>query len=99
MVIYEITAVVQPNLVEAYEKYMRGRHIPDLIETKYFHAAYFTRTTDNRYRIQYHAHDEAALKEYLETEAERLRADFAAHFPEGVEVVREVWEVVQTWEK
>src|SRR5205085_12026258 len=29
MVIYEITAAVEPNLAEAYEKYMRERHIPD----------------------------------------------------------------------
>ena len=97
MVIYEITTVVRANLVEAYEKYMRVRHIPDLLETKYFRAAYFTRTTDNRYRIQYHAPGEAALDEYLKTGAERLRADFNAHFPEGVEVSREIWEIVQSW--
>jgi hypothetical protein len=97
-VICEITAVVRENLVEAYEKYMRGRHIPDLLATKYFRAAYFTRTLDNRYRIQYHAIDEAALNEYLKTEAERLRADFSAHFPEGVEVVREIWEVAEAWD-
>lgn len=98
MVIYEITAFVQANLVEAYEKYMRGRHIPDLLETKYFRAVYFTRTTGNRYRIQYQAYDEAALDEYLKTEAERLRADFITHFPEGIEVAREVWEVVEVWD-
>ena len=98
MVIYEITAVVQPNLVEAYEKYMRERHIPDLLATKYFHAAYFTRTLENHYRIQYHAHDEEILREYLDKEAERLRADFIAHFPEGIEISREVWIVLHSWQ-
>lgn len=98
MIIYEITAIVQPNLVEAYEKYMRERHIPDLLATKYFSVAYFTRTLENRYRIQYHARDEDILREYLTNEAERLRADFSAHFPEGVEVFREVWEIVQAWQ-
>jgi hypothetical protein len=98
MVIYEITAIVQANLVEAYEKYMRGRHIPDLLETKYFHAAYFTRTLENRYRIQYHARDEEILRKYLKTEAERLRADFNTHFPEGIEVSREVWIVLHSWQ-
>ncbi|MET0753754.1 MAG: DUF4286 family protein [Pyrinomonadaceae bacterium] len=97
MIIYEITAVVRENLVEAYEKYMRERHIPDLLATKYFSAAYFTRTTDNRYRIQYHARDEDVLREYLKTDATRLRADFIAHFPEGVEVFREIWEIAQVW--
>ncbi len=98
MVIYEITSVVEENLAEAYEKYMRERHIPDLLDTKYFSAAYLTYTSGNRYRIQYHATDEAALDEYLKTEAERLRADFSAHFPEGIELSREVWMVLHSWQ-
>lgn len=96
-VIYEITAVVKNELVDAYEKYMRERHIPDLLATKYFHAAYFTRTLENRYRIQYHARDEDVLREYLKTQAERLRDDFKAHFPEGIELSREVWIVLHSW--
>ena len=97
-VIYEITAVVRAELIEAYEKYMRERHIPDLLATKYFHAAYFTRTLENRYRIQYHARDEDVLREYLKNYAPRLREDFKAHFPEGIELVREVWMVLHSWQ-
>lgn len=97
-VIYEITAVVKTELVGAYEKYMRERHIPDLLATKYFHAAYFTRTLENRYRIQYHARDEEILRDYLKNEAEPLRADFNKHFPTGVEVSREVWIVLHAWQ-
>jgi Domain of unknown function (DUF4286) len=96
-VIYEINALAEAGLVEAFEKYMRERHIPDLMKTGYFHAAYLTRTLENRYRIQYHARDENVLREYLNKEAERLRADFIAHFPEGIELSREVWEVVESW--
>lgn len=99
MSIYEITAVVRPELVEAYEKYMRSRHIPDLLATGYFNRAYFTRSAENRYRIQYHALNRLALDDYLRTQAERLRADFLAHFPEGVELSREVWEILQDWKK
>lgn len=97
MVIYEITATVRADLIEEYEKYMRGRHIPDLLATGFFAAAFFTRTTGNRYRVQYHAPDENALKSYLEKDAARLRADFTKHFPAGVEPAREVWEIVQDW--
>lgn len=96
-VIYEITAVVKAEFVEAYEIYMRERHIPDVLATKYFHAAYFTRTLENRYRIQYHARNEEILRDYLNKEAERLRADFNAHFPEGIELSREVWAVLHSW--
>ena len=98
MIIYEITAVVRADLIEQYEKYMSERHIPDLLETGFFSRAYFTRSGENRYRVQYHAHDRAALDEYLKTGAEDLRNDFLEHFPEGIEVSRENWEILQTWQ-
>lgn len=97
-VIYEITAVVKAKSVKDYEKYMRERHIPDLIETGYFRGAKFTRSSENRYRIQYEAYDQKSLDEYLKTSAEQLRTDFNAHFPEGVDVFRENWEVLQNWQ-
>lgn len=96
-VIYEITAEVRPELVEKYEDYMRNRHIPDLLATGYFRVAAFTRSAAGRYRIRYEAFSQAALDKYLERNAARLRADFTAHFPAGVELSREVWEVVQIW--
>lgn len=97
MIIYEITATVRADLIEAYEKYMRERHIPDLLITGFFSGARISRAGENRYRIQYEAWNQAALDEYLATEAERLRADFAAHFSEGIKLTRENWEVVQAW--
>ncbi|HVE55784.1 MAG TPA: DUF4286 family protein [Pyrinomonadaceae bacterium] len=97
MIIYEITATVRTDLSEKYEKYMIERHIPDLLETGFFSGARLTRSGENRYRIQYEARDRKALDGYLETEAARLRADFLAHFSEGVELSRENWEVLQIW--
>ncbi len=43
MVIYEITAVVEPSLVLQYEQYMLMRHIPDLLATGYFTGVQLTR--------------------------------------------------------
>jgi hypothetical protein len=97
MVIYEITATVRAGLAEEYEKYMRETHIPDLLATGFFSGAKLTSSAENRYRIQYEARDQEALDEYLATEAARLRADFLAHFPEGVELTRENWQVLQVW--
>jgi hypothetical protein len=99
MIIYEITAAIRADLVEKYEKYMRERHIPDLLETGYFRVAHLTRSAENRYQIRYEAHDQPALDQYLKNDAERLRADFLEHFPEGVTVTRDVWEVLEVWEK
>lgn len=98
-VIYEITAVVAPELIEKYEKYMREQHIPDLLATGYFRGAKFTSSTDNRYRILYEAQNMESLDKYLEREAARLRADFLAHFPTGVEVSREIWHIVEHWQE
>jgi len=97
MIIYEITATVRADLVEKYEKYMRETHISDLLETGFFSGARIVRSSENRFRIQYETRDRKALDEYLKTEAARLRADFLAHFPEGVELTRENWEVLQVW--
>ena len=39
MVTYEVTTTVDPRLVEAYERFMRQVHIPDLLATGCFHGA------------------------------------------------------------
>jgi hypothetical protein len=98
-VIYEITAIVAPELTDKYEKYMREQHIPDLLATGYFCGAKFTSSTKNRYRILYEAHNRESLDKYLETDAPRLRADFLAHFPTGIELSREIWYVIEHWQE
>ena|SRR4028118_1356622 len=99
VVIYEITALVDPGLIEKYEKYMRGQHIPDLLATGYFRGAKFTSSTKNRYRILYEAHNQESLNQYLENDATRLRADFLANFPAGIELSREIWHLVEHWQE
>lgn len=97
MIIYEITATVRTDLIEKYEKYMREIHIPDLLETGFFSGAKFTRSAENRYRIQYEVKDQKDLERYLKTEANRLRAHFLENFSEGVELGRENWDVLEIW--
>ncbi len=97
MVIYEITAVVEPSLVSQYEQYMLTRHIPNLLATGYFTGASLARSEPGRYRVRYEAATREALDRYLSEHAPRLRADFDAHFPTGVQLTREVWETVQVW--
>ena len=99
MIIYEITATVSNELIENYEKYMQEIHIPDLLDTGYFGKAYFTRSGENRYRVQYHAYDQNALDEYLKNDAPRLREHFHSHFPEGIELSRGNWEILKEFAK
>lgn len=97
MLTYEITATVRPDLCDAYERYMRERHIPDLMQTGAFIAASFSRSAAGRYRIRYEAATRQALDAYLTEHAPRLRQHFTDTFPEGIELSREEWTVLESW--
>ncbi len=97
MITYEITAQVRPDLTKEYEAYMRNRHIDDVLATGFFGSASFSRSTEGRYRIRYYAFDQASLDRYLRERADELRKHFSDHFPEGVELTRENWTVIQYW--
>lgn len=97
MLTYEITAIVRPDLCDAYERYMRERHIPDLMRTGAFVAASFNRSAAGRYRIRYEAQTRQALDTYLADHAPRLRQHFTDTFPEGIELSREEWTVLERW--
>lgn len=97
MVTYEITATVRADLTDAYERYMRERHIPDLLATGHFVAASLGRASPGRYRARYEARDAESLDRYLTADAARLRAHATDRFPEGVTLTREVWTVLASW--
>jgi hypothetical protein len=97
MIIYEITAEVEENLIKSYEKYMREQHIPDLMHTGNFQTAEMAEISAGKYRIRYAAKDQETLDDYIETKAKDLREDFLKHFPDGVKLSREFLKVLQTW--
>ena len=97
MIAYEVTAELEERLVVGYERYMREKHIPEVLATGCFHAAVLARSSPGRYRTTYVARTRADLDRYLERHAAALRADFAAHFTEGVSLSREVWVDVERW--
>jgi len=96
-VTYEITAAVRVDLVDAYERFMRERHIPDLLATGHFAAASFGRSRPGRYRIRYEAKSREALDRYIAEDAPRLRAHLQSELPEGIDVAREEWEILESW--
>lgn len=97
MVIYEVNATVERELVPEYERFMRDVHVPDVLATGSFTRAAILKAGENRYRIVYEVEDEATLQRYLDERAPALRADFARHFPTGVELSREIWRVLERW--
>lgn len=97
MILYEVSGTVERELVPEYERYMREQHIPDVLATGSFVRASIVKAGENRYRILYEVAEEATLQRYLDEHAPALRADFARHFPTGVELSREIWRVMQQW--
>ena len=97
-VTYEITATIESELVEQYERYMVDRHIPDLMATRCFTSASFSRSAVGRYRIRYEARDREHLDHYLANHAAETREDFAKHLPSGAVVDREVWDVLKLFD-
>jgi hypothetical protein len=95
MVIYEVTAVVEPEYSDAYEHFMLEQHIPDLMVTGRFTNASFERSDTGRYKVRYEAADAKELNRYLADDAPRLRRDFAERFPTGVDLSREEWTVLK----
>ena len=97
MIAYEVTAVTEPHLAEAYERYMR-QHIPDVLATGCFREAMLAKAAAGHYRIRYEASTAEDLERYLTIHAPRLREDARAHFPECVTLSREVWSAIQRWD-
>lgn len=97
MISYEVMAEVSDALRSRYEVFMRDRHIPDLLATGLAVGAQFDRADEGRYRVRFLFAERSSLDRYLSTHAARLRADFLAHFPEGVTTSREVWSELRSW--
>lgn len=93
MISYEVTVELKGEIAERFDEYMIDKHIADVVETGHFATATYYRDA-NRRRTVYEAWDQESLDEYLANDAERLRDDFAKHFPDGVAVSRETWEAV-----
>ena len=98
MATYEVTSIVEPSLIEAYEHYMREHHIPAILATGCFQGAVFTRATRGRYRMCYEARSDEELQRYFTTFASKLREEFTSSFPNGVALSREVWIAIQSWD-
>lgn len=94
---YEITACVRPDLLESYLTYMQKRHIPEVMATGRFLHAHLLRTDATQFRMVYWTESQTILDQYLLHDAPVLRADFQAHFPEGVTLERRVWNQLQEW--
>lgn len=99
IIFYEITATVREDLIADFKRYLIKLHIPDLMATGSFLAATLARSEPGRYRIRYEAKDRKSLDDYLRYHAPRLREHMIRTFPEGIELSREEWDVIATFDR
>ncbi len=99
MVRYEVTVEVAPAHAPRFERYMREKHIPEILATGCFAEIRFDRGDGGAYRTSYAAASRADVERYLAEHTAAFRADFQAHFPEGVRATRETWTDVEAWRR
>lgn len=97
MIVYEVTATIDPDLVGKFERYMLDKHIADVLATGAFVSASFESSGQGRYRTRYIADTQEALDSYLADFAPSLRDDVADIFPNGIQFSREYWVVLDTF--
>ncbi len=100
MYIYNVTINIEENIHEAWLKWMREKHIPDMLATGKFLQARMCRVMvveesgGITYAIQYHAPSREVLQQYYEEDANRLRQDALSQFPDKFVAFRTELEVV-----
>ena len=99
MVVYEVTVEIDAERAPAFERYMRGRHVGEVLATGCFVRARFERDGDGRYRTRYEAENHVDVERYLDEYTAALRTDFHAHFPDGVRVTRAEWFELARWDE
>lgn len=97
MVSYEVNVDVEARLAEAFDRYMREQHIPEILATGCFTTIEFQRASPTRFRSCYRAAAQLDLDRYLAEHTARFREDFLRHFPEGAIPSREVWLLREAW--
>lgn len=92
MITYEVSARIETaEIAQRYVDYMQGKHLRDVLASGCFTEAVFEQATPELFRTRYHARTQDDVDRYLREHTASLRKDFAAHFPTGVQLSREVW--------
>lgn len=92
--IYEVTAIVDDSRTAEFETYMSDEHIPDVLVTGCFAAAFFAKD-GNRYTIAYHVNTPEDLQRYLENHTAKLREDVIQRFGDSAQTSRRILDIVK----
>ncbi len=79
MIIYNVTTKVEPAIANAWLRWLKDEHIPDLVKTGCFTHAVILQLTDvddsdgPTFAVQYHAPDREAFDRYIDQHADEMR--------------------------
>ncbi len=101
MIIYSITTSVKNEHLDEWLEWMNGEHIPNIMKTGYFDRFKIykvrvptTNSEETTYIINYECESLDKYREYADTEAARLRANYAAKFSGIAKTARTVMELI-----
>ena len=100
MFIYNVTVNVEPEIRDAWLKWMQQTHIPEMLATGKFHEARICRvlvveeTEGYTYAVQYHTSSKKLLEDYYREDAERMRQDGIDRFGKKFVAFRTELEIV-----
>ncbi len=100
MIIYNVTTQVNHSIANAWLKWLKEEHIPDILSTGCFTNATILRLIEvdespgPTYAIQYHATTKALYNRYIEVFAEPMRKKAIAKWGDQFIAFRSVLQVV-----
>ena len=100
MILYNVTSSIEPAVADKWLDYMRGTHMPEVMETGFFLKSQLCRLLHEEndgvtYAAQYYCLSEEQLEEYQRVCAPALRADMEKHFAGQYVSFRTILEVVE----
>ena len=100
MIIYNVTVKIEMESHEEWLKWMRDKHIPDVMKTGCFlrnrvHKVLVDDTDGVNYAIQYECESMEKLQEYQENHAPALQREHTERYKDRFVAFRTLLEVVQ----
>ena len=101
MVIYNITTHVESSIEESWLKWMKEKHLPEMLATKKFKTAKIFKIINENdkggvsYAAQYQCDNKITLEQYLNDFAAKLREDSVNKFGDRILSFRTELELIE----
>ena len=101
MVIYNVTTHVESSIEESWLKWMKEKHIPEMLATKKFKTAKIFKIINENdkggvsYAAQYQCDNKITLEQYLNDFAAKLREDAVNKFGDRILSFRTELELIE----